>query len=546
MRIKNILMASVVAITSISLPTLANAETSYATPQELLIEALEVAVSGVESTTYDEALDYVESLITVNGSEVSYDGDVIGYWDFTNSDTLFADSAFIDKVLSNGGTNIWEFDPEILSPMLTDFNNKLVETVIPTTEDWSKIIGKYDVTLGDYTIPAEQWVPLTICDPYNEPIVSKEYVDLTKVAGINTSSFGWKTDSLITITYAIDTNGKLYLQNDLLMYSGFGTWYCVYVNHIDASKEEEGWATEQPHRGSLPYLKVGITGVNCNAGLRTLVYATNATDSTYNMNYTNYVYAYQESVQDGRLLLVGNPVIERTINEELTQAGIIYLKPEQWGISCDEKDDVKDVFTKFFTQTPQSSKQQIGNTTLKQRLSKFSSLVEGDTIEVTPTAWTIRGLGGDESDFDTFLGSKDIVAPGEETSIPATADIEALAFKVVLPTSLPIYVDELNKVSVATNATIKNESGAAVIVNSVSIEAKPDTGWTLLTSGTPSKARDAKEFTFTTDLAADTVLTVAEERPFRYNAELSPSTEGVEQLDLAEVLVTIDWAEVSP
>ena len=544
MRIKNILMAGVVAITSISLPTLANAETSYATPQELLIEALEVAVSGVESTTYDEALDYVESLITVNGYEVSYDGDVIGYWDSANSNTLFADSVFTYEVLSNGGTNIWEFAPDILSPMLTDFNNKLVETIVPTTEDWSKIIGKYDVTLGSTTIPASQWVVTGYSGNSYMPIQVDKEISITQLSAIDKESIN-KTQNKPNIyvgAYRIDSSGKLWLTDSLLRvwsYDGYVNGYATTLTGATSLSwyTESGTAASTAYGGSnaigCDYIKVGLRGAASAMGYSDTVAVS---PYLYFTNITNDDYLYATST--GFFYNAQDPTVRS--QADLTAAdtvGVYYFTGDETSGNT--------LLQSFFT-SQSSSKKQIGNTTLKQRLSKFSSLVEGDTVEVTPTTWTIRGLGGEESDFDTYLGSQDIMAPGEETSIPATADIEALAFKVVLPTSLPIYVNELNQVSVATNATIKNESGAAVIINSVSIEAKQDSGWTLLTSGTPSKARDAKEFTFTTDLAANTVLAAAEERPFRYNAELSPSTEGVEQLDLAEVLVTIDWAEVTP
>lgn len=191
---------------------------------------------------------------------------------------------------------------------------------------------------------------------------------------------------------------------------------------------------------------------------------------------------------------------------------------------------------------PQSSKQQTGNTLLKRRLSKFSSLVEGDTIEVTPTAWTIYGLGGEESDFDTFLADQNMINPGDTADISAVADVESLGFSVILPTTLPIYVDKLNQVSVATNATVENKSGAAVELQTIEIQAKPNTGWTLITDGEPSKKRDSQEFTFTTSLTNGTILDTGEIKSFSYNAKLSPLTEGVESLDLASVLVTVDWA----
>ena len=161
MKIKPLLCAAVMAVSCAVLPSTAQAETTYASPSELITDAIEVALSGVESSTYDTAIANIQSLITVNGNDVSYDGSIIGYWDSATSDVLYKDSSMTEKVLYNDGESIWRFDPTILAEILEDVNNNLIETIVPTTTDWSKIIGKYDVTLGNVTIPANQWITCT-------------------------------------------------------------------------------------------------------------------------------------------------------------------------------------------------------------------------------------------------------------------------------------------------------------------------------------------------------------------------------------------------
>ena len=189
-------------------------------------------------------------------------------------------------------------------------------------------------------------------------------------------------------------------------------------------------------------------------------------------------------------------------------------------------------------ETQSSSKLTIGNTTLEQRLAKLVSLASTDTITVSETGWTVNGI----DNLDTYVGTQSVIEPGTGTDVSAVADIEAACFDVIIPTNLPIYVDDHGQVTVADNASIKNKSSLAVKITDVEIKAKPDTGWTLVDTS-PSQARDAKEFTFTTSLTTGTELNVDETITFTYDAQISPTTEGYTSLDLATVTVVVDWAE---
>ena len=471
MKIKALLCATMMLATCIAIPSVASAETTYTTPQDLIIDAFEVAVTGVESSTYNDALTYVQSLITTNGDQVLYDNTVIGYWYDTDSDAVYTDDTCTSTVLSNNGADIWEFEPEILSEMLTDFNSKLIENIVPATEDWSKIIGKYDVTLGNTTIPADQWISI---EPSTEDIVE-----------INPLSIGYKNAStnIYTGGYVVK-DGNLYIQPYLIQlwlepsnyyqYSIISTTTATADNSIPGNE-----AVISPKYNTLWF---GIKLHNYEIAIPYI-----ALTDTLIQSVSDDVTLISGGLSHG--LNIENPADKMTGSAKDGETGIFYITGSQ--LNAMNQSDVMTELTNFFI-SQSSSKQQIGNTVLKKRLSKFASLTDGDTIEVTPTTWTIRGIGGEATDFDTYLASQDILIPGEETSIPAVADIEALAFKVILPTSLPIYVDELNRVSVADSATIENASGAAVSLKSIDIAAKPDTGWTLLTTGTPSKTRDAK------------------------------------------------------
>lgn len=536
MKLKALLCAGLMLATSIIIPSEVYAETTYASASELITDAIEVAVTGVTSPTYNTAISNMQGRITMSGDMVSYDGTPIGYWYSYDSDTIWSDSARTSTVLTPTDDGVWEFKPTVLQDILTDFNNDLIENVVPTTEDWSKIIGKYDVTLGDVTIPADQWIPMEASSSVS---VTNAY-NFSVETGITHQTLKDNNEGVVFFSYTV-YDGELYITEALLhIYlnsTSGGQWYCtgdspdkaiafygpIFVNGgIDTLN------------GETPYIRLH-NYINSNARYPQ-VYFTNLSVSTY---------GYSNHTAGTKAVKITNPAesLDADINTATNPpGGIAWFTTSQ--LAACTSDSLHDAHIKFFTQAPQSSKQQIGNTLLKQRLSKFSALTTDDTVEVSSTGWTVIGLGGEEKNFDTYLGIQGILNAGDTADIAAVADAEALAFYVVAPTSLPVYMDSKGEISVATNASIENKSAASVTLTSVQIEPKADSGWTMVQT-TPSRKRDANEFTFSTSLVADTAIDTGAEHPFTYAVDLSPTTEGFESLDLASVLVTVDWTEVT-
>ena len=536
MKIKSLLCAAMMATTCIAIPINVYAETTYATPNDLITEAIEIALTGVESTTYDNAIANMQSLITVSGDEVFYDGTSIGYWYSNTSDTIYADDTKTDTILSNKGVDIWEFEPTVLENIITDINNDLIETLVPTTEDWSKIIGKYDITLGDITIPADQWFEHTKGIGFDGGITVAE--NLSDKIGLTGHDLGelYNDDCLYISIYGTK-DGKLYIYDTLYaLGNNNGSWMMSYDSI--ASGAALGTATRSTPINNCPIIHGAMHTATGFMPLRSNIRVTDVTKTTVasdEMVFTNGANINLYDVYDASV----------TYNQAVTtldDVGWFWFTGDQISNTTIDSTTLHAEHLDWFTIDPQSSKQQIGNTILKKRLSKFSALTAGDTIEVTPTAWTVYGFNGSIDDFDNYLGDQSLMNPGDTADIAAVADIEPLAFKVVTPTSLPIYVDSEGITSVASNATIENKSNASVIMTDVNIEAKADTGWTLVNVN-PSNKRDANEFTFTTSLVPNTVLAKDEILPFTYQAQLSPVTDGIEQLDLATVLVTVDWED---
>ena len=540
MKLKALLCAGLMLATSIIIPSEVYAETTYASASELITDAIEVAVTGVTSTTYDTAISNMQGKITMSGDMVSYDGTPIGYWYSDNSDTIWSDSGRTSTVLTPTDDGVWEFKPAVLQDILTDFNNDLIENVVPATEDWSKIIGKYDITLGNVTIPADDWHPLDINN-------DDSYYYLSKDIGFTFTDESWRHQGIITVTpYIIDDEGQLFVSGDMYLFSYETTAVPAYIHSYGSSDEKtnlgsylSGYAT---YAGAdYPYLAIQLEapsgdneivlwpGFSSNSTLSDLRFAYRVDNGTngsilYNINDETQVFDGDFSTCEGGVFTT---VYKEgfAYNNGYTQAYITNYH--------------NNIFSNV-----SSSKKQIGNTLLKQRLSKFSALTADDTVEVSSIGWTVIGLGGEEQNFDTYFGTQGILNAGDTADIAAVADAEALAFYVVAPTSLPVYMDSKGVISVATNASIENKSAASVTLTSVKIEPKAESGWTMVQT-TPSRKRDTNEFTFSTSLVADTAIDTGAEHPFTYAVDLSPTTEGFESLDLASVLVTVDWTEVT-
>ena len=174
--------------------------------------------------------------------------------------------------------------------------------------------------------------------------------------------------------------------------------------------------------------------------------------------------------------------------------------------------------------------------TKNARSTKFYDLDVTDTVIINPNGWTVYGLN------DSHIGNQALDTAGSTADVPVYVDADAMSFRVIVPTSLPVYIDTEGVTYVADNAGIENQSNASVKLVDIDIQPTVDSGWTMVDTK-PSAIRDAKEFMLTTSLTKDAVITRDTIFPFTYNAALSPITNGIQKLDLASVLITIDWAD---
>lgn len=537
MKLKHIvsaLLASSLAITSLTMPTsYVYAESTFSSASDFISDVINLAVTDIESSTMDTAKSSVLSDISVTGDQVFYKGSSIGYWYSTESSTLYGAADKSSKIISKT-ENGYEISPTTLNLLLTDLNSGLVDTYIPSTTDWSKIIGKYDVTLGGATVPAKQWVELT---PTGDPLGENNFIDIYNELGWTgadlTNLAGQKT--VFATTFLVSNTGELFLGNEILgVTNPVNSSYRPYSHILQGSAASPGtfpytggYSTSTTKTQS-PYIRIGLTAIS-DTKLQCRLTASDFTCSASSR------YQFLQTYADHMLFKVGSPNIVNTcIIDNAKTKGIVYMTGEQLGITSES--ELSTVHTNFFT-SYSSSKVTIGNNILNRRLSKLPSLLPTDTIEVKATGWTINGV----DDIESYIGTQDLGDAGDTADISAVADIDALHFNVIVPTSLPIYVDSSNVVYVADNANIINKSGAAVKITEVEVIPNDESGWTSV-EGNPSKVRDANEFNFSTSIEKDKVLEVDEVYPFEYRAKLSPTTNAQQSLELASVLVTVDWA----
>lgn len=551
MRIKKIVSifaASILATTTFVLPREpVYAVETFSTPSDFITDVVNVSLTDIESTTKSTAIANMKSNITVSGDEVFYDGASIGYWYSEDSSTLYANSSKTDILIEASGSG-YNVDPTLLGTILTDVNADLIENYIPTTDDWSKIIGKYDVTLGDITIPADQWIEAEASADGTDPLFEGKSINVSGLSGIDESHKGstnYNNYNLYIFSWLVSDTGELYLQNQIIKterYSGGSNYWSgkcdtmqsATTNITMGNKVTESAITSSsaPYADKIPLIKAGL--MQKASGLYTRVYGV---DFTHSSVYT-YGGSSNTTETNAELYKVDSPSDKNTCTLENAKAyGIVYFTGAQASqITTDAtfSSEHDNMFT-----SNSCSKEVIGNKTLTKRILKLGALAADDVLNVSAAGWIINGT----TNIDKYLASQYIVAAGDTTSIDVTAEIEPLSFKVVVPTTLPIYVSTDGTVTTATNATVENQSNAAVKITDLEIIADAESGWTLVDS-TPSSERDANEFTFTTSLTVDTELSVDEVLPFTYNAELSPITAGTESFNLATVLLTVDWADI--
>lgn len=535
-KLTSAIMAAVVAATCITTSQVVFADATFASASDFITDVVNTALAEVTSATKDDAIATMQSKLTTSGDAVLYDGNTIGYWYSDASTTLYADNTKTDTLFKKTASG-YDVDPTLIETLLSDINNDLVDTYIPTTTDWSKIVGKYDITLGDITIPANQWLSLDVIADA-EPISSNDVTNVSALTGINATTLvkgSSEPNSLCFVAYAIDKNGKLYLGNSIkhiwlasngwaidqfgFNHANSGVWFDESDSQYDATFPD-----------TIPLLKVGMK--RDGSDLVPRVYVASYTNDKY--RYVNGNTAETRADMNKFYLIEDSGETYTYAESTLKSCGIFYFTLAQ---SPTIVSAYQSKFIEMFTSNS-ASRQVTGNTTLAKRLVKLTALDAADTLTVTPTAWLVNGTGN----IDTYMSTQNMLSAGDTADINAVAEIEPLSFNVVVPTTLPIYVATDGTVSTATNATVKNKSNAAVRITAIDIREKAESGWTLVDDN-PSDVRDAKEFTFETSLAVNQVLQRDEILPFSYQAELSPMTNGEDSLDLATVSVTVDWAD---
>lgn len=553
MKIKRILGAALAVtcfVTATAVPTVQGYAESFATPNALISDMLDRATTGINSASLPTALAAAKALITTDGDKVLYDGVEIGYWYSGDSTSLYADDTQSAVLIEKSGED-YTVDPDLLKTILTDVNEEISEVYEPTTGDWSKIIGKYDITLGDVTIPAEQWLTLEASD---DPLTLTNAIDISSITGLQGESYSYlghgNKESLSFFAWLVDQSGNLYIQNGMSLADNFNSKWWFGVDTITkeitskvkqftalpgASSSSSSSSIQQP---KLKLQLIKSTDPDYKGYLHTELFATDLTNEKVAVDWSTAPLTTAENLEPEKLHSIENPAI---ICEDISTAkiyGVTYVyNISQLGLTSQSNAAYHAKHLTMFNSNS-ASKTVIGNATLTKRLSKVANLNPTDTITLTASNWLVNNT----TDIDTYIATQEMLNAGDTADINAVAELEPLCFNVVVPTTLPIYVAADGTVTTATNATVENKSNAAVKITGISTVAKPESGWTLVAEN-PSDTRDANEFTFRTSLAVDDVLARAEVKPFTYNVELSPMTAGTDNLDLATVSVTVDWAD---
>lgn len=522
------------------------AATDFATVQDFLTDVINTSLMEIESSGKEAAVNTTTGKITTNGAEVLFDGARIGYWTSSTSATLYADSACTTPLIEEVAEG-YDCDPTVLKTLLADTNSNIVENYTPTTDDWSKIVGRYDITLGDITIPAAQWVQAEY-ETGKDPLLNGKSVNISRLSGINSEDVieTYSGKSLYICSWLVDNTGKLFLQNQLIdVYRQTGSRYwsgksdtldstsisSAINDYVPSASSTSCSNSSSPYCSIIPIVKVGL--MSSGTDLYARVYEVNSTHTEVycisgDAGYSNAT---------AKLCSIDDPAILNTCSIEDAKAyGVVYFRGAQ-ATGITNESTFNSQHDKMFT-SYSTSKLVRGNTKLTKRVNALSQLTPSEVITVKADGWYMI----DGSNIDTHMTTQNIQSAGDTADISAVADVEPLNFNVIVPSALPIYVDSNGVVSTATNASIINRSGAPIQITGVDITAKPESGWTLV-QGTPSKQFEAKEFSFLTSIENLTVLDCGQEMPFTYGASLSPTTVGEDGLDIATVSVTVDWAQ---
>lgn len=523
------LLSGALFITTLT-PISASAETTYATVNDFIEDVMKIATSNITSTTKEEAIDNVVNNITITGDEVFYEGNSIGYWYSDDSDTLYSDLGKTSTLIDNNGTG-YIVDSALLSDFLTDINGELVEKYEPTSTDWSKIIGKYDVTLGNTTIPVDNWVDIT-------DVTNSNYINISRITGVTIKK--GSTTWIMAFSWLVDENGELYISSGI---EGVGSTIDRY-SKIGIIKHTSG-STYGDIASSFSILN-SSQGIYCDNGYHWITLDASTTASVIDPTFSISKDATLNDKQTGRaddesfntFRNINDPSLVYTGTiDEAKSCGIAYYTLNGLTAYDDSSELVFMNNHNNFWTTFEASQTVTGNTLLTKRLSKISNLNSTDTLTISSNGWEINGI-----DVDTFLGTQENTVAGGATDMGVNIEVETKNFKAVLPTTLPVFVNRDGTIVTATNAAIKNESNDDIIITDLEINARPGGDWTLVNT-TPSQEASAKEFSFSTSLNIGNVINKDAELSFTYTAAFSPSIYDCENLDAATVTVTLDWAD---
>lgn len=509
------------------------AQETFDSAISLISDVIDVSIKDISASSKATAKAETLSKITTDGTKVSFDGTTIGYWSSTSDSTLYADAAMTTPLIEED-INGYVVDPSLLKTILDDLNSNIVENYSPSSGDWSKIIGTYDITLGNVTIPASQWITVTPSTTTN-PLADGKAVNISALSGINNTNATdcCTTNDVSIMTWLIDSTGKLYisslladvcLNNDTYWYYGIELLENIDLNF---SKYSSGTAIRST---TCSQIKVGLLGTDNINGLGVALYMTDLTNTvvgTVNLSDTKYRSLY--SVTDPSDKYTG------TISAAKS-CGVAYLTGSQYGVTS--LSEYQSKHEAMFTSNS-CNKRVTGNTTLSKRLAKIATLTASDSLIVSNSGWFVNDT---DTSLDSYVTTQTLSVAGSDAIMGSDVEVEPLSFKVVAPTTLPLYLSSDGTVTAATNASISNKSNAPVKITGVSIAANAECGWTLVNSS-PSGNRGDNEFTFTVNINEDTVISRGGELPFTYSAQLSPVEQGTETINLATVSVTIDWAE---
>lgn len=536
-KIISTILSSALMISALSLLMNASAETTYASAGDFLENVMKMATSNITSETKETAINNVVSNITVTGNEVFYETESIGYWFSDASDTLYKDAEKTVTLIESGQNGGYVIDSSLLSELLTDVNDGITETYEPTSTDWSKIIGKYDITLGDTVIPMNNWVEISV-DSTEEwatfPSIGNNSINISRITGVTIQNISSEMDYVMAFSWLVDQNGELYISNNIETIGK--CWGTIYVSKLTHGFGEAS-TTEMLPTNMQSYQTSDYPWITLGARITTTVI-----DPSFSYSRNASLLDKQSSKADDAsyniLRNVNDPsIIYSGTLAESTHCGIAYFIK-----NYDFSDRNATGFSKLATEhnnfwtTFETTKTVVGNSTLVKRISKISNLNTTDVLVVSPTGWTVNG-----TDVDIFLGTQTNTVPGGATDVDVNIEIENKNFVVTLPTALPVFVSRNGDIHTATNATILNESNAAVKITDLAISAKPDSDWTLVDAN-PSQEAGMKEFSFNTSLSVDNTINAGADLPFTYNAAFSPEIYNCENFSAATVTITLDWA----